>query len=127
MGIRTPLGENINITLSRELEGKWALYNESDYLLIENVTDTALEVSYKGAKSVRLSVTDAFVRSDGGLYLTLEGHSDGLVELTMTLPKDTYLSPITGRYQDLGFTISITDGLHITSSFVNNSSSKTNY
>lgn len=129
-------GENGKFKLSRKLEGKWSLHNENGYLLIENVTDTNLDVTFKGAESVRLSITDGYVRSDGGLALTLQssdvyynnGKSYGYVELFITLPQDTYYNAITRKNQDLGFTIRIVkkrgDGTNTIVSFVSNSSSK---
>lgn len=38
-------GTNASITLTKELEGQWALYNNDGYMFISNVTPTSLDVA----------------------------------------------------------------------------------
>lgn len=79
-----------SLTLTKAIEGTWELYEENDYVIINNVTETGFDLQ-KGSTLTHYVYTDGYIsKEDGGLLVmrfTAEYNSDKTVRIL--IPKYT--------------------------------------
>ena len=102
-------GEKGSFQLTKALEGKWKLWNEDGYIIIENVTDSGFDVTYYN-HHFHFSLENGIIFADNSLSLSLsdENPSDyRRAEFTIWLDKTPSASPYNGKLSDITFILRI--------------------